>query len=154
MHHAGEFEPDERFDAVPLGEAIETGAAMLNDTLDQVRGDAGVERAVARAGHDGDAGLKVGVHGVEARAAMDPGSRRSCYGPRPRVTKMGSDWSPLIGSSRRTRSGNFGLVGRLDRGGTVEKCRLASIRFTPQRIHKFTRSNEKEKIWINNCECS
>jgi hypothetical protein len=39
-----------------------------------MRGDAGVERAVARAGHDVSAGLEVGVHGVEARAAMDPGS--------------------------------------------------------------------------------
>jgi hypothetical protein len=29
---------------------------------------------VPRAGHDIDAGLEVGVHGVEARAVMDPGS--------------------------------------------------------------------------------
>ncbi len=28
-----------------------------------------------RAGHDIGAGLEVGMHGVEARAAMDPGSR-------------------------------------------------------------------------------
>jgi hypothetical protein len=38
-----------------------------------VRGDAGVGRAVPRACHDIDAGLEVGVHGAEARAAMDPG---------------------------------------------------------------------------------
>ena len=74
VHRPGEFEPDERFDAIAFGEAVEGAVAVLANALDQVRGDAGVERAVARAGGDIDAGLKVGVHGVEARAAMDPGS--------------------------------------------------------------------------------
>ena len=82
MHRPGEFEPDERFNAVTFGEAIEAAVAVLADALDQVRGDAGVERAVACAGHDIGAGLEVGVHGVEARAAMDPGSRRTSHGPR------------------------------------------------------------------------
>lgn len=74
VHRPGEFEPDERFDAIAFGEAVEVVDPMLADALDQVRGDAGVERAVARAGHDIGAGLEVGVHAVEARAAMDPGS--------------------------------------------------------------------------------
>ena len=74
MHRPGEFEPDERLDPIAFGEAIEAAAPMLADALDQMRGDAGVERAVPRAGHDIDAGLEVGVHGVEARAVMDPGS--------------------------------------------------------------------------------
>ena len=74
VHRPGGFEPDERFDAVTFCEAVEAAVAVLADALDQVRGDAGVERAVARAGHDIGAGLEVGVHGVEARAAMDPGS--------------------------------------------------------------------------------
>lgn len=47
---------------------------MLADALDQVRGDAGVERAMPRAGHDSGAGLEVGLLGVEARSEMDPGS--------------------------------------------------------------------------------
>lgn len=88
VHRPGEFEPDERFDAIAFGEAVEAAVAVLDDALDQVRGDAGVERAVAGAGHDIDAGLKVGVHGVEARAAMDPGSRRTSHGPRSRVTSL------------------------------------------------------------------
>ena len=66
MHRRGEFEPDERLDAVAFGEAVETTVAMLDDALDQVRGDAGVERAVPHARHDIGAGLEVGVHGVEA----------------------------------------------------------------------------------------
>ena len=74
MHRPGEFEPDERFDAIAFGETVEAAAAVLADALDQVRGDAGVERAVPRAGHDIGAGLEVGVHGVEARAVIDPGS--------------------------------------------------------------------------------
>ena len=74
VHRRGEFEPDERFDAIAAGEAAETAVAVLADALDQVRGDAGVERAVPRTRHDIGAGLEVGVHGVEARAAMDPGS--------------------------------------------------------------------------------
>lgn len=74
VHRPREFEPDKRFDAVAFGEAVEAGIAVLTDALDQARGDAGVERAVPRAGHDIGAGLEVGVHGVEARAAMDPGS--------------------------------------------------------------------------------
>lgn len=82
MHRAGEFKPDERFDAVAVGEAAETALAILADALDQVRGDAGVERAVTRAGRDSGAGLEVGVRGVEARAAMDPGSRRTSHGSR------------------------------------------------------------------------
>src|SRR3546814_11712785 len=77
VHRPGEFEPDERLDAVSFGEAVEAAVAMLADALDQVRGDAGVERAVARAGHDRGVGLEVGVHGGEARAAMDPGARKS-----------------------------------------------------------------------------
>lgn len=75
MHRRGEFEPDERLHAIAIGEAVEAAVAVLADALDQVRGDAGVERAVPRARHDIGAGLEVGVHGVEARAAMDPGSR-------------------------------------------------------------------------------
>ena len=82
VHRPGAFEPDERFDAVAFGEAVEAAAPMLADALDQVRSDAGVERAVARAGRDVSTGLEVGVHGVEARAAMAPGSspgrRRLC----------------------------------------------------------------------------
>ena len=74
VHRPGELEPDERFDAIAFGEAVETAVAVLDGALDQVRGDAGVERAVGRAGDYIDAGLEVGVHGVEARAAMDPGS--------------------------------------------------------------------------------
>ena len=74
MHRPGEFEPDERFDAIAVGEAAEAAVAVLADALDQVRGDAGVKRAMPRAGDDIGAGLEVGVHGVEARAAMDPGS--------------------------------------------------------------------------------
>ena len=74
VHRPGEFEPDERLHAIAVGEAAETAVAVLADALDQVRGDAGVERAVPRAGHDIGAGLEVGMHGVEARAAMDPGS--------------------------------------------------------------------------------
>lgn len=74
MHRPGEFEPDERLHAIAVGEAAEAAAPMLADALNQVRGYAGVERAVPRAGHDSGAGLEVGVHGVEARAAMDPGS--------------------------------------------------------------------------------
>lgn len=91
MHRRGAFEPDENFDAITFGEAIEAAVAMLADALNQVRGDAGVERAVAGAGHDSGAGLEVGVHGVEARSAMDPGSRRTSHGSRSRVTKMGSN---------------------------------------------------------------
>lgn len=74
MHRPGEFEPDERLDTIAFGEAVEAAALMLDDALDQVRGDAGVECAMPRAGHDSGAGLEVGVYGVEARAAMDPGS--------------------------------------------------------------------------------
>ena len=74
MHRARKVEPDEAFDAIAIGEAAEAAVAVLADALDQMRGNAGVERAVPRAGHDIDAGLKVGVHGVEARAAVDPGS--------------------------------------------------------------------------------
>lgn len=74
MHRPREFEPDERFDAIAFGEAVEAAVAVLDDALDQVRGNAGVERAVPRAGHDIGAGLEVGVHGVEARAAIVPGS--------------------------------------------------------------------------------
>ena len=74
VHRPGEFEPDERFDVIAFGEAVETAVVVLADALDQMRGDAGVERAVVCAGHDIGAGLEVGVHGVEARAAMDPGS--------------------------------------------------------------------------------
>jgi len=74
VHRPGEFEPDERLHAIAVGEAAEAAVAVLADALDQVRGDAGVERTVARAGHDIGAGLEVGVHGVEARAAMEPGS--------------------------------------------------------------------------------
>lgn len=74
VHRSGEFEPDERLHAIAVGEAAETAAPVLADALDQVRGDAGVERAMPRARHDIGAGLEVGVHGVEARAAMDPGA--------------------------------------------------------------------------------
>ncbi len=74
VHRPGEFEPDERFDAVSFCEAVEAAAPMLAHALDQMGGDAGVERAVPRARHGIDAGLEVGVHGMEARAAMDPGS--------------------------------------------------------------------------------
>lgn len=77
LHRPGEFEPDEQFDAVALGEAVEATFAMLDDPLDQVRGEAGVKRPVPRARHDIGAWLKVAVHVVEARAAMDPGSRRT-----------------------------------------------------------------------------
>lgn len=49
VHRPGEFEPDERFDAIAFGEAVEAAVAMLDDAPDQVRGDAGVECAVARA---------------------------------------------------------------------------------------------------------
>lgn len=65
-HRSGEFEPDERLHAIAVGEAAETAVAVLADALDQVRGDAGVECAAARAGHDIGAGLAIGVHGVEA----------------------------------------------------------------------------------------
>ena len=75
VHRSGEFESDERLHAIAVGEAAETAVAVLTDALDQVRGDAGVERAVPRARHDMGAGLEVGVHGVEARAAMDLASR-------------------------------------------------------------------------------
>lgn len=74
VHRPGELEPDKRFDVIMFGEAVETAVAVLVYALDQVRGDAGVERAVACAGGDIDAGLEAGVHGVEARAAMEPGS--------------------------------------------------------------------------------
>jgi hypothetical protein len=82
VHRAGKFEPDERFDAVAFGEAVEAAAPMLADALDQVQGDAGVERAVPRAGGDSDAGREVGVHGVEARVAMNPGLRLTSHMPR------------------------------------------------------------------------
>ena len=57
-----------------FSEAVETDVPVQADALDQVRGDAGVERAMPRTRHDIGAGPEVGVHGVEARAAMDPGS--------------------------------------------------------------------------------
>jgi len=63
VHRPGEFEPDERLHAIAVGEAAETAVAVLADALGQVRGDAGVERPVPRAGHDIGAGLEVGVHG-------------------------------------------------------------------------------------------
>lgn len=97
MHRPGKFEPDERFDAIAFGEAVEAAVAMLADAPDQVPSDAGVERAVARAGGNSDAGLKLSVHGAEARGAMDPGSRRTSHGPRLRVTKIGSDWGASLG---------------------------------------------------------
>ena len=102
MHRPGEFEPDERFDAVSFGETVEAAVAVLADALDQVRGDAGVERAMPRARHDIGAGLKVGVHGVEARAAMDPGSRHTRHSSRARVTKIGLGGMILFGSSYPT----------------------------------------------------
>ena len=74
MHRPRKVEPDEAFDAIAIGKAAEAPVAVLADALDQMRGHAGVERAVPRAGHDIDAWLKVGVHGVEARAVVDPGS--------------------------------------------------------------------------------
>lgn len=105
VHRPREFERDERLGACAPGEAVETAVAVLVDALDQVRGDAGVERAVLCAGHDIGAGLKVGVHGVAARAAMDPGSRRTSHGSRRRVTKMGPEWRLFSGSSCQPASG-------------------------------------------------
>ncbi len=102
VHCPGEFEPDERFDAIAVGEAPETAVAVLANALDQVRGDVGVERAVPRAGRDSDAGLEVGVHGVEARAAMDPGSRRTSLRTRSRVTKIRPNRMVPSASSCRT----------------------------------------------------
>lgn len=77
VHRPGQFEPDERFDAIAFGEAVEAAIAVLADPLDQVRGDAGVERAVPRAGGDIDAGLEVGVHGwrLGRRWTPDQGGR-------------------------------------------------------------------------------
>jgi len=49
VHRPGEFEPDERFDGLTFGEAAETPVAMLDDALDQMRGDAGLERVPCRA---------------------------------------------------------------------------------------------------------
>jgi hypothetical protein len=63
VHRSRKVELNEAFDAIAIGEAAETAVAVLADALDQMRSNAGVERAVARAGHDIDAGLKVGVHG-------------------------------------------------------------------------------------------
>ena len=96
MHRPGEFEPHERFDAIAFGEAVETATPVLADALDQVRGNAGVERAVARAGGDIGAGLEVGVHGVEARAAMNLASRWTSDGPRPGVTTLSQTGWPLV----------------------------------------------------------
>lgn len=77
VHRPGEFEPDERLYAIAVGEAPETSVAVLADALDQVRGDAGVERAVPRARHDIGAGLEVGVHGwrLGRRWPPDQGGR-------------------------------------------------------------------------------
>ena len=91
MHCPREFKPDERFAVIAFGEAVEAAVAVLADALDQMRGDAGVERTVARAGHDIGAGLEVGAHGW----------RLGGDGPRIKsgVTKMGSGGMLLFASS-------------------------------------------------------
>ena len=50
FHRRVLLEPHEAFDAILLGEAVECALAMLVDALEQVRGDAGVDRAVLAVG--------------------------------------------------------------------------------------------------------
>lgn len=78
MHHPGAFEPDERFDAIAFGEAVETAVAVLGDALDQVRGDAGVERAVPCARRDVDAGGKSACMGWKLGRRWTPDQIR-CF---------------------------------------------------------------------------
>lgn len=54
------LEPDEALAAVAPGEAVGCALAMLPGALRQVRGDAGVDRAVFARGHDVYGGL---LHG-------------------------------------------------------------------------------------------
>ena len=57
-----EFEPDEHFCAVLACEAVGEAFAVLVHSLNQVRGNAGVYRAVAARGDDVDAGLEFALH--------------------------------------------------------------------------------------------
>lgn len=141
VHRPGEFEPDERFDAIAFGEAVETAVAVLDDALDQVRGDAGIERAVPRAGRDSDAGLEVGVHRVEASAVMDPGSRRTSQEPRPRVTRIGSDWRLPRASSCRTSSGIHAALGKL---GIIANVTVIPLR--QNGLIQFRKAKSRDKI--------
>ena len=56
------LEPDEAFDRVLAGEAVEGALAVLVDALEEVRGDARVDRAVLAVGEEVDCGLEVRVH--------------------------------------------------------------------------------------------
>ena len=54
-HVAKQFEAHQPVNAMPRGKAGQGGAAMLGQALDQVGGDADIQRAVAIAGKDIDA---------------------------------------------------------------------------------------------------
>lgn len=58
------FEPDEQLDSIFTREAANDTVAVLVDAGKQVRGHAGVKRAVSLRGQEIDRGLKVLVHFV------------------------------------------------------------------------------------------
>lgn len=57
FHGVGNLVPDQMLDAVTRGVAVERSVTMLHQTTDKIRRDADVERAVAPARQDVDAGL-------------------------------------------------------------------------------------------------
>ena len=64
VHLFVKLKPDEPLDPVLPRETAHRPVAVLPDARGQVRGHAGIERAVGRLRQDVDARLPVGVHGV------------------------------------------------------------------------------------------
>ena len=71
FHRVGHFVPDQADDAVMAGKAFEGAFAVLENSADEVRGHAYVQRAVIAVAEDVDAGLSV-PHALETAAPWTP----------------------------------------------------------------------------------